>query len=195
VSATRTVTALRDVRGGVAVFLDGARWRVVPVAARAELRVGAALDRETARLLARELRRAKALSQATRLLATSDRSRRGLEERLEQKGHSPAARAEALAALERAGLLDDDRVARDRAVTLAERGYGDAAIRADLLRRRVSAELAAEAVGALEPESERVRRLIERETPSPRLLRRLASRGFSHATLEELAAAVFADRT
>src|SRR5207253_2125106 len=57
---TRTVTSLRErKRGKVEVELDGEPWRVLPAAVvvRAELRVGRRLDREPARLRARELRR------------------------------------------------------------------------------------------------------------------------------------------
>ena len=46
---------------------------------RAELRVGRRLDRESARLLARELRAANALARATRALASRDRSRGELD--------------------------------------------------------------------------------------------------------------------
>jgi SOS response regulatory protein OraA/RecX len=175
----------------VAVDLDGQPWRVLPTDAvvRAGLRVGRPLDRQTARDLARELRRARALAQATRLLAASGRSRRELEHRLSRARHSDAARQEAVGALERAGVLDDARLAESRAELLSRRGYGDAAIRADLSRRLIPAEEAASAVAALEPELARIRRLVEGQAVTPALLRRLAGRGFSRDTLEEIAAA------
>jgi SOS response regulatory protein OraA/RecX len=192
VTMTPTVTGLRErKRGRVAVELDGRPWRVLPTdtVVRAGLGIGRPLDRETARDLARELRRARALAQATRLLAASGRSRRELEQRLSRARHSDSAREEAVGALERAGALDDARLAESRAELLARRGYGDAAIRADLLRRLIPAEEATDAVAALEPELTRLRRLIEGEAVSPALLRRLASRGFSRDTLKEIAAA------
>jgi SOS response regulatory protein OraA/RecX len=175
----------------VAVELDGAPWRVLPTDAvvRAALRVGRPLDRQTARDLARELRRARALAQATRLLAASARSRRELEQRLSRARHSDSAREEAVGALERAGVLDDARLAESRAELLSQRGYGDAAIRADLGRHLIPAEEAACAVAALEPEFARIRRLLEGRAVTPALLRRLAGRGFSRDTLEEIAAA------
>src|SRR5207244_920648 len=141
-SATGTVTALRELRGGrVEVHLDGTPWRVLPVdaVARTGLGVGRHLDRPLARTLARELRRSAALTKAGRALRTRDLSRRELEERLERRGVAAGARAEALAALERGGLVDDGRFTRSRADALAGRGYGDAAIRADLERRGVGA--------------------------------------------------------
>ena len=64
-----TVTRLRDARSGrVAVELDGAPWRTLPVdvVARAGLTEGRALDRPALRLLRQELRRAEALTVAGR---------------------------------------------------------------------------------------------------------------------------------
>jgi SOS response regulatory protein OraA/RecX len=188
---TPTVTALHErKRGRVAVELDGRPWRVLPtdVVVRAGLDIGRGLDRARARELGRELRRAKALSAATRSLAATDRSQRALEQRLMRAGHSAAAREAALATLGSADLLDDTRLAESRAELLARRGYGDAAIRADLHRRMVASEAAADAVAALEPELDRVRRRLEGESVTPALLRRLAGRGFSRDTLEEVAA-------
>ena len=72
------VTALRErKRNRVAVELDGRPWRVLPADAvvRAGLAIGRPLDRHTARELAREIRRARALAQATRTLATSGSAR------------------------------------------------------------------------------------------------------------------------
>jgi SOS response regulatory protein OraA/RecX len=184
------VTALRErKRNRVAVQLDGRPWRVLPTDAvvRAGLTVGRPLDRSTARELAREVRRAKALAAATRSLAASDRSQRALEQRLARAGHSAAAREDAIASLARAGAIDDARLAESRAELLARRSYGDAAIRADLRRRQIAPEVAASAVAALEPEVERLRRALENESVTPALLRRLARRGFSRDTLDEVA--------
>jgi regulatory protein len=193
---TRTVTALRERgRGKVEVELDGAPWRVlgVGVVVRAELRAGRPLDRETARRLAREVRREKALARASRALAARDRSRGELESRLAQAGVPESAREEALAALEASGLVDDARVAESRAGELARRGYGDLAIRSDLARRRISSEAIAEAIEALEPEPERARAVVEARGATPAILRRLAARGFSRDTLEDLASSVARD--
>jgi regulatory protein len=193
---TRTVTALRERgRGKVEVELDGAPWRVLGagVVVRTELRAGRPLDRETARRLAREVRREKALARASRALAARDRSRGELESRLAQAGVPESAREEALAALEASGLVDDARVAESRAGELARRGYGDLAIRSDLARRRISSEAIAEAIEALEPESDRARAVVEARGATPAILRRLAARGFSRDTLEDLASSVARD--
>ncbi len=190
VVAPSVVTALRErKRNRVAVELDGRPWRVLPTEAvvRASLAVGRPLDRRTARELARESRRAKALAAATRSLAASDRSERALEQRLARAGHSTAAREEAIASLARAGAVDDARLAESRAELLARRGYGDAAIRADLRRRLIAPEAAADAVASLDPELVRVRRILEQQSVTPALLGRLARRGFSRDTLDEIA--------
>jgi len=187
---TPTVTGLREQRHGrVAVELDGLPWRVLPadVVVRARLRVGCRLDRAAARELGREVRRARALTAAARSLVASDRSRAALDRRLARAGHSAAAREDAIVALGRAGLLDDVRLAQSRAERLARRGYGDAAIRADLRRRQISDEAAAEAVAALPSERDRASRILEGKAVTPQLLRRLAGRGFSRETLEEVA--------
>jgi SOS response regulatory protein OraA/RecX len=187
---TPVVTGLREhKRGRVAVELDGRPWRVLPAGpvVQAGIAVGSRLDRPTARELARAVRRARAVAAATRSLAASDRSQQALERRLAQAGHSATAREEALAVLGRAGLVDDERLAANRAELLARRGYGDAAIRADLRRRLVAEEAAAEAIAALEPERDRVHALLSGQIVTSGLLRRLAARGFSHDTLDDLA--------
>lgn len=184
----RIVTALRERPGGrVEIDLDGAFWRVVPADAvvGARLSVGRPLDRETARTLGRELRRAEALAVAVRALRARDLSRRRLEARLAARGAAAAARADALATLEGAGLVDDARVAAGRARSLAERGYGDAAIRHVLEGEGLDGEAVAGALEGLRPEAERARDLVRRGDGA-RALRRLAARGFDPATLEEV---------
>jgi SOS response regulatory protein OraA/RecX len=184
-----TVTALRaDRRGRVAVELDGSPWRALPadVVVRAGLCEGRQLDRPALRLVRRERRRAEALQVAQRALRHRDLSRRRLAERLEQSV-PPAAAAESLAVLERAGLVDDARVARVRAEALAARGYGDEAI-----RHRLRAEgLPDDVVGELEPEAARAGPLIERRGPGPRAARYLASRGFGEEAVEAALGAAF----
>ncbi len=184
-----TVTALRaDRRGCVAVELDGRPWRALPadVVARARLSEGRSLDRPALRLVRRELRRAEALQVAERALRHRDLSRRRLAERLED-AVAPAAAAESLAVLERAGLVDDVRVARARAESLAARGYGD-----DAIRHRLQADgLPEEAVGELDPEVVRARPLIERRGAGPRTARYLASRGFGEEAVEAALGAAF----
>ena len=173
--------------------MDGEPWRIVPAEAalRAGLAPGRPLDRDRARALGRELRRARALTRALGSLAARDRSRRELDERLTHARVPAGAREEALAALARAGLVDDSRVAASRASALALRGYGDAAIRADLERRGLGPELVRQALADLEPERERARRILGSGGLDARAVRRLSARGFDAGTIAELGA--FAD--
>lgn len=191
-----TITALREVRRGrVAVELDGAPWRELPVAVvvGAELREGLMLDRPTLRLLRRELRRHDAIAVATRALRVRDLPARRVAERLERAAVAPAAVDESLAVLEKAGLVDDDRFAANRALSLAERGYGDAAIRHDLERQGVAADLADAAIAGLEPERVRARRLVATRGPGVKTGRYLASKGFADHTVEAALGADFAN--
>lgn len=190
------VTALRaEPRGRVAVDLDGSAWRTLPAepVVRSGLRVGCELDRATARRLRRELRRSEALAVGTRSLRVRDLSSRALDERLERANVAPAARRDAVAALERGGAVDDRRLAVSRAAALAERGYGDAAIAADLERRGVSGELSREALARLEPEAERARDLARRRGGGEKTARFLASKGFGEEALEAALGAGFAN--
>jgi regulatory protein len=182
-----TVTALRDARRGqIAVELDGRPWRTLPVdvVARTGIADGRVLDRPALRLLRRELRRAEALAVAGRALRSRDHSRDGLAARLSHAGVDAATAEESLETLERAGLVDDGRFARWRAAGLAERGYGDGAIRHDLERQGVGTELIAEALGGLEPEEARARRIVERRGPGPKTARFLGGKGFGDEAVE-----------
>jgi SOS response regulatory protein OraA/RecX len=189
------ITALREQpRDRVEIHLDEAPWRLVPADAvvRAGLFVGRTLDREAARALGRELRRSEALSDAVRVLRHRDVSRRRLDERLQRRGARGSARRDALDALERAGLVDDARVASGRAGALADRGYGDAAIRFALEGEGIDAGLVDETLAGLEPERIRAARLLAGGR-DPKALRRLAAKGFDADTLADVAG--FADET
>jgi regulatory protein len=96
---------------------------------------------------------------ALRALRAADRSRAELDERLARHGFDDHERAATLDELARLGYVDDERTAVLRAERLAERGYGDAYIRADLERRRLPAD---EALAVIEPESDRLLRFAEK---------------------------------
>jgi regulatory protein len=130
----------------------------------------------------------EALAIATRALARREHSRRSLRERLQRAGVGESELEDALAELERVGLLDDARFARERARVLAERGKGDAAIRFDLERSGVGAAEAEGALADLEPERERAEQVVSRRGAGPATARLLAGRGFD----EDVVAAVVA---
>jgi SOS response regulatory protein OraA/RecX len=186
------VTGLREIgRGRVLVELDGCPWRELPTEAvvRANVRLGTELDRARLRALARERRRHEALTHATRRLRRRDLTVRRLDAELERRGVAPAARADALGVLGRAGLLDDERVAEARATALAGRGLGNAAIRWDLEQHGVAADAAARAIGGLEDEHERAERIVRTRGPGARTARFLAQKGFAEEVVEAAAGA------
>lgn len=151
----------------------------------AGLDVGIELDRARARRLRQELRRHEALARASRSLAHRDLSERELSNRLE--GHVDAAtRKETVDRLVGAGAVDDARLARGRAELLARRGAGDLLIRHDLDARGIGAEDAQAALGALEPEIARARRVVEARGQGPRTARYLARKGFSEESIESV---------
>jgi len=130
----------------------------------------------------------EALALATRALARREHSRRSLRERLQRAGVDESALEDVLEELERVGLLDDARFARERARLLAERGKGDAAIRFDLARAGVDVADVEGAVAELEPERARAERVVVRRGSGPATARLLAGRGFD----EDVVAAVVA---
>jgi SOS response regulatory protein OraA/RecX len=182
-----TVTALQvERRDRVRVELDGKPWRTIPAAAvvAAGLCVGSPLDRERARTLRRALRRAAALEAAARALARRDRSEAELAAQLALQGVDPDDRVEAVEGMRSLGYVDDGRFARSRGRALAERGYGDEAIRWDLEARGLDRGLIDEAVGALDPEPVRATVAAGRLGGGPSAARKLAAKGFSAESIE-----------
>jgi SOS response regulatory protein OraA/RecX len=181
------VTRLRATRPGrVAVEVDGEHWRTFPeeVVVRAGLSSGIALERPVLRLLRRELRRHRALATATRALRARPLSERRLDERLRHSGFVARERAEALAILRRAGLLDDERFALARAELLAQRDGGDALIRHDLRSQGLDEETVEHALAVLEPEASRAVRAAASRGAGVAAVRYLARRGFGEDAIE-----------
>ncbi|HXV33054.1 MAG TPA: hypothetical protein VD769_03505, partial [Gaiellaceae bacterium] len=149
------LTAVRRARPGrVELEVDGRRWRVVPddVVLRCGLAPGTELDRPLLRRLRRELLRAEAVGVAARAVARRDLSERQVRARLAARGVRPADADGAVATLAGAGLVDDTRAARCRALALADRGWGDAAVAARLAGEGFGGEAVAAALAALPAE-------------------------------------------
>jgi regulatory protein len=136
---------------------------------------------------------ASAVDTALRALRHRDLSSCELEQRLRAKGFGESERAEALAMLERTGLLDETRFAEARARSLAARGAGDAAIRHALRVAGIPGELVEDALAALEPEPERARAIVERRGAGPKTARYLRGKGFADDVVAGVIAGVDAD--
>jgi regulatory protein len=188
--AAPALTKLRRAGPGrVALEVDGRPWRTVPdeVVVRAGLSAGLELDRPTLRRVRAELARARAHAVAGRALARRELSAHELEARLERAGVPAELVDETTSAAVSVGVVDDGRFAHSRAEQLAARGYGNAAIAARLEAAGVEDDVVRATVEALEPETERARRLAGDVTDPRKAVRRLAMRGFDSDTIEEVA--------
>jgi len=123
---------------------------------------------------------------ALRALRAADRSRAELDARLEREGIEEDERRHALDELERLGYVDDARTAGLRAARLAERGYGDAYIRAELERRGLPVD---EALAELQPETARASRLLADRGTGASAAAWLSRRGFGQDAVEAAVAA------
>ena len=129
-----------------------------------------------------------AVELALRALRSRDRSAAELDARLSERGVGTDERNAALGTLARSGYVDDERLAHARAASLADRGSGDALIRADLEGRGIPRELVEQALGAIEPEQERAERVVAERGAGQKTLRYLAARGFGEDALEAVVA-------
>jgi SOS response regulatory protein OraA/RecX len=187
------VTALRARRGGrVLVQIDGHDWRELPadVVVRARLTPGTELDRPRLREVARERRRTRSLAAAGRVLRVRDLPAATLDKRLERRGIAAADRAGALSTLQAAGVVDDARFAHNRALALAGRCLGDAAIRFDLEEYGIAPDLVDDALAGVEPEAARAARIVATRGRSITTARFLARKGFGEDAVESAAGEV-----
>ena len=102
--------------------------------------------------------RTPAKDRALRLLGVRSRSREELRRRLARAGYQPEEIASALESLERAGLIDDERFARDLAsYEMVRKGVGRRAALAALRSKGVSSDLADRVVDEVAPPDEEER--------------------------------------
>ena len=119
-----------------------------------------------------------------RALARRDLTSTELDERLARAGFADAARVAALDRARDAGYVDDDRVARERARRLCERGWSNAGIRSDLEQRGVEEDAIETIVAGLEDEGERVLRRVTKLGPGPRTAQTLTRKGFPRELID-----------
>jgi SOS response regulatory protein OraA/RecX len=106
-----------------------------------------------------------------------------LRERLQSRGIRPDAEEAAVATLAEAGFVDDARLARGRALALAERGWGDAAIEARLEDEGLAQPEVEAAIAELDPEVRRAARAIRGLAPR-KAWSLLQRRGFDPETID-----------
>jgi len=194
--------------GYVAVFVDGARFALLPIEEVKALGLveGLELDDPRREALETAAERGNAYDAAVRLLAVRGRSSREIVMRLRRKGLGKDAVAHAVGRLEGEGLLNDTEFAKEYARARTERGYGRARILADLSAKGVArhdAELAATDAGE-DDEEVRSQRLLalarkratrlkgaERAVARRRLAAYLARRGYGPGQIRDVVEELF----
>jgi SOS response regulatory protein OraA/RecX len=124
---------------------------------------------------------------ACRWLMRAARSEAEIRLRLTRVGYSARAVDETLRRLCDQRFIDDRQLARNRAQTLEDRGYGNAWIENDLLQRGLAEALVQQALERLTPESERAVAWLTRgsgQRDPAAAWRALLQRGFSADTAE-----------
>lgn len=159
------------------------------------VRTGMVLDGVAWAAILREARVVHAQDAALRMLSTSRRSRRDLEQRLRRREADPTVIGDALGRLEAIGLLNDDEFARaEAAAQLRNASRSSGAVTRRLRQRGIAAEVATAAVAeAVDSEAvddaarcaaaaeKRVRQLrgLDRQAAQRRLTGFLMRRGFA----------------
>jgi SOS response regulatory protein OraA/RecX len=113
-----------------------------------------------------------------------------LEDRLARAGVASEAGERAVTALVAAGAVDDRRLAEHRGRALAERGWGDEAIRARLAAEGLGPEEIEAAVEKLEPERARAIRPAASAGDAHKAWNFLSRRGFDADVVSETVAAL-----
>ena len=132
------------------------------------------------------------LRAALKALARRELSAAELVERLTRLGISADDAAHAVDTLREAGYQSDERTASERARVLSDRGLGDAAIKADLQRRRIKVDIDL-VIAGLPPEHARAERLAGRIGHRRRLAQTLLRKGYSEDTIIAFTGAHVAD--
>jgi SOS response regulatory protein OraA/RecX len=116
-------------------------------------------------------------------LARRDLSEAALRARLRSAGIGHDVEEETLAALRRAGLVNDARLCQARAQKLAGQGYGNSVIEARLDHEGLQRSEVTSALAELPPEEVRAQALAREEEPR-RLADLLFRRGFGEDAIE-----------
>ena len=127
---------------------------------------------------------------ATRILASTDVSKRDLKQRLIQKGENPEHSAEAVAWLEDLNLVDDARTAEILVRRCAAKGYGLARAKQMLYEKRIPKEYWDDALADYPDQSEYIVSYLEKTDISDsksarKAIDALIRRGHSYAQIKK----------
>ena len=124
--------------------------------------VGREMDDNEIERLHTDAGKMSAKMRATRILASTDVSKRDLKQRLIQKGENPEHSAEAVAWLEDLNLVDDARTAEILVHRCAAKGYGLARAKQMLYEKRIPKEYWDDALADYPDQSEYIVSYLEK---------------------------------
>ncbi len=128
-----------------------------------------------------------------RTLARRDLTAAEIDQHLARADFPDDERADATARARDAGYIDDERVARERARRLVERGWSNAGIRLELERRGVESATVESTIEELGDEHERAAKLVRKIGTGPRAARSLVRRGFTLELVQQVLGSEIAD--
>ena len=152
--------------------------------------VGREMDDNEIERLHTDAGKMSAKMRATRILASTDVSKRDLKQRLIQKGENPEHSAEAVAWLEDLNLVDDARTAEILVRRCAAKGYGLARARQMLYEKRIPKEYWDDALADYPDQSEYIVSYLEKTDISDsksarKAIDALIRRGHSYAQIKK----------
>ena len=152
--------------------------------------VGREMDDDEIERLHTDAGKMSAKMRATRILASTDVSKRDLKQRLIQKGENPEHSAEAVAWLEDLNLVDDARTAEILVRRCAAKGYGLARAKQMLYEKRIPKEYWDDALADYPDQSEYIVSYLEKTDISDsksarKAIDALIRRGHSYAQIKK----------
>lgn len=152
--------------------------------------VGREMDDDEIERLHTDAGKMSAKMRATRILASTDVSKRDLKQRLIQKGENPEHSAEAVAWLEDLNLVDDARTAEILVRRCAAKGYGLARAKQMLYEKRIPKEYWDDALAGYPDQSEYIVSYLEKTDISDsksarKAIDALIRRGHSYAQIKK----------
>jgi regulatory protein len=152
--------------------------------------VGREMDDNEIERLHTDAGKMSAKMRATRILASTDVSKRDLKQRLIQKGENPEHSAEAVAWLEDLNLVDDARTAEILVRRCAAKGYGLARAKQMLYEKRIPKEYWDDALADYPDQSEYIVSYLEKTDISDsksakKAFDALIRRGHSYAQIKK----------